>query len=199
MENTVYFEQGTKNDLAVVLSCPGQEEENSIPAGPAKGETGKNLNCILEMLATKYKQNGFTRKEVLITNSWDKIEYPVKTGRSEATINEILDKDNLDRLSSELTHTSKYLLACGNNAIATTKALDYAKKLDKDLKLIFVNHLGNQALNTGIKQDINGNNIITYKSAAAKPVEEKRSLKDIAHDNKIKRLEVVANEIFRQL
>ena len=43
MQNSVHYESGSKNEIAVVLSCPGQAEEQAIPQGPAKEQAGKNL------------------------------------------------------------------------------------------------------------------------------------------------------------
>ena len=31
MKNSIHYESGSKNEIAVVLSCPGQAEEQAIP------------------------------------------------------------------------------------------------------------------------------------------------------------------------
>jgi hypothetical protein len=50
-----------------------------------------------------------------LTNSWSQIEYPAKTGRSEATAAEILSPDNLNRLERELEGIT-IILICGQKA-----------------------------------------------------------------------------------
>lgn len=51
MQNSVHYESGSKNEIAVVLSCPGKKEEKATPQGPAKGQTGENLATLLEILS----------------------------------------------------------------------------------------------------------------------------------------------------
>lgn len=199
MRNSVHYESGSKNEIAVVLSCPGQAEEQAIPQGPAKGQTGKNLATLLDILSQQKEFSSLTRDEIVVTNSWDKIEYPDKTDRSEATISEILDPRNLDRLAAEVEGISKFILCFGDNAIATIQCLSYAGKVNANVKIVNFVHLGNQALNSSIKYAIDGTEIKCYSKASEKPKDEKRSLKKIESDNRILRLEVVAQNIVEQL
>ena len=196
---SIHFEQGQKNEIAIVLSCPGQDEELANPQGPAKGQTGTNLNTVLRILKDDFNQRGFSRAEVVITNSWDQVEYPEKTHRSEAELQEVLGLNNLDRLASEIGSISRYIIACGVNAKISVSMLEYAGKLQKDVKVIFIKHLGGQALNLNIKNDIDGNKIVTYSRKADKPNGETRSLRQIASDNMTRRLIVIAHEVNQQL
>lgn len=199
MRNSVHYESGSKNDIAVVLSCPGQDEETADPPGPAKGQTGKNLEKILEILTSKYGHQGFTRDEICITNAWDQVEYPDKTKRSEAKITEILTSNNLDRLVSEVNCINKIIICCGVNATASVLALSYAGKLNPNTRVLFLDHIGNQSLNSSIKYALDGSEIKTYSKAKDKPPNERRSLEKIRNDNRILRLEVVAHQLNLQI
>ena len=199
MHNSVHYETGSKNEIAVVLSCPGQDEEVANPPGPAKGQTGKNLENVLEILISKYGHQGFTRDEICITNAWDKVEYPDKTNRSEAKIAEILTSNKLDRLASELSCIDKIIICCGVNATASVLALSYAGKLNPKTRVLFLDHLGNQSLNSSIKYKLDGSEIKTYSKAKDKPPNEWRSLEKIRNDNRILRLEVVAHQLNLQI
>jgi len=195
----LHFEQGENDEIVIVLSCPGQIEELAIPQGPAKGQTGTNLNAVLSILRDTFNQSGFSRAEVMVTNSWDQVEYHEKTKRSEATLQEVLDISNLDRLASEIGNISKYVIACGVNAKVAVMMLDYAGKLGGCVKIIFIKHLSSQALNLSIKTDVMGNEILSYAKSADKPSEETRTLKQIKNDNMKKRLMVVAHRINEQI
>lgn len=199
MRNSVHYESGSKNDIAVVLSCPGQDEEAADPPGPAKGQTGKNLEKILEILTSKYGHQGFTRDEICITNAWDQVEYPDKTNRSEAKIAEILTSNNLDRLVSEVSCIDKIIICSGVNATASVLALSYAEKLNPNTRVLFLDHIGNQSLNSSIKHELDGSEIKTYSKAKDKPANERRSLEKIRNDNRILRLEVVAHQLNLQI
>ena len=199
MNNSVHYKSGSKNDIAVVLSCPGQDEESADPPGPAMGQTGKNLEKILEILTSKYGHLGFTRDEICITNAWDQVEYPDKTNRSEAKIAQILSNNNLDRLASEVSCIDKIIICCGVNATASVLALSYAGKLNQKTKVLFFDHIGNQSLNSSIKYDLDGNVIKTYSKAKDKPPNELRSLEKIMNDNRILRLEVIAHQLNLQI
>jgi hypothetical protein len=202
MKNSVHYKAGSKNEIAVILSCPGQVEESAIPPEPAKGQTGKNLETILEILTKDYEHDGFTRDEICITNSWDKAIYPSKTnnGKSETTsISQILSSKNLDRLAKEVGNVEKTIICCGVNAEAVILALSYAKKLHKNVTVIFTEHLGNKALNSNIKKDLKGADIKRCSTAKDKPIGETRSLTQIEHDNHHLRLQVVAKQLHDQI
>lgn len=199
MQNSVHYKSGQKNDVALVFSCPGQEEESANPQQPAIGQTGNNLKSLFEILKDEHELSGFTRDEVVITNAWDQVEYSTKTDRTEATMQELLTHTNLDRLAMEISTIKKIIICCGNNAIATVMALSYAEKIEPNANIITLPHLGNQALNSSIKTAIDGTEIISYSKAENKPANENRSLEKIRNDNRFLRLQVIARRFVEQL
>ncbi|SIT12475.1 hypothetical protein [Neptunomonas antarctica] len=197
--NSVHFESGLSEEIAIVLSCPGKDEEEATPQGPAKGQTGTNLNAILNILTNDFNRSGFTRTDIVVTNSWAQVEYIKKTQRAEAELQQVLGVSNLNRLASEIENISKYIVACGENAKVSVSMLEYAGKLKEGVKIIYIKHLGSQAINLNVSTDIDGNEIVTYSRAADKPDHETRSLVKIENDNMTKRLTVVAHEVNQQL
>ena len=133
-EKTPYFEKGTQNKGAIILSCPGQEEQKFNK--PAAGSTGDNYNEISKYLIEDFHIDGFQRGNVTITNSWHKVEYTGKggTGRSEATLNDIFEQNNLDRLADELKDITDFIMCCGVNAKAVVEYLLSHKKLKNSCK-----------------------------------------------------------------
>lgn|GEM_PF-923463 len=198
MKNSAHYKAGSKNEIAVILSCPGKDEASATPPEPAKGQTGKNLETILGILTNDYGHSGFTRDEICITNAWDQVEYSNgagNTGRSEATILEILNARNLDRLANEINKIEKIIICCGINAEAAILALLYADKICLSVKIITINHLANRSLNSSIKYALDGSEIKHYFYAKDKPADETRSLETIQNDNRLLRLQVVAKKI----
>ncbi len=157
MKNTPHFESGTEKKIAFVFSCPGRYEE--INCKPAAKTTGKNLEILMNIINKKLNTNDFKRGKVMITNSWPTVEYPEKTGRSEATKKEILNINNLNRLGKELKDITKIIIGCGKKAELAVKILNENNIFQKKTKIIFIPHLGMMSLNTLIKKDISGKNI----------------------------------------
>lgn len=187
MKNSVSYKAGDLDEFSVILSCPSQDEDQSIPQSPAMGKTGDNLKQLLTLLAPNLQGISLTRDDITIANSWDKVEYEAKTGRSEATLVEILDAKNLDRLYSQVKDTKSVILACGKNAKIAILALRYAKDFNPDIKFAFIQHLGNRGLNSTISTDINGAKLVSTNSTKIKK------------DNRIARLIVVMHDILIQL
>ena len=187
LRNSVHLERGTQKDIAFVFSCPGKKEKKK--GAPAKGPTGTNLEDLLEMMTDKYGLPGFTRGEVWITNAWDKVEFKYKTstgdkaGRNEASLREIFQDDNLDRLEAELRCIEKLIVCCGDRAISAVNCLKRSGKLKAHIARLI--HLGNQALNKSIKEDVHGN-----------PIEKG---KNKSRQNRLARIEVVAKCLNDQL
>lgn len=196
--NSVHFEAGN-NKIAFVFSCPGKDEESFNPPGPAKGQTGENLEVVLQNLSNTYPLEGFTREEIVITNAWSNVEYEAKTNRSEATCSEITKPDNLERLLSEVKNIKKYIVTCGEKAELAINTLFFSNRLSTSVIIVRVAHLGNQGINSTISEDIEGYRIQHYKKSSEKPAEENRSLKEISKDNRLKRLAVVAQGIKQQI
>ncbi len=187
MENSVSYKAGDLDEFTVILSCPGKDEEQSNPQMPAMGKTGDNLEQLLTLLTPNLQGMSLTRGNITIANSWDKVEYEVKTGRSEATAVEVLDAQNLDRLYLEIKDTKSVILACGDNAKIAILALRYAKDFEPNVKFAFIQHLGNRGLNSTINRGVNGTKLISTNSAKIKK------------KNRIARLTVVMHDILTQL
>lgn len=177
MTTKPHYDPGTNKDMAYVFSCPGRYEERCKK--PAAGRTGINLNELIMIL----HERGFlffpTRGEATITNASTKILYKGKDGFTEATDEEILDPDNLCRLAVEVGHIKKHIICFGNKAHLAISELKRNGKYK--FGIIKARHLSMSSLNR-IKKDING--VILEKGKSG---------------NTRKRLEVIADEIIRQL
>ena len=131
---------------AFVFSCPGQKE--ALLGHPCAGATGRNLDAALpklHALAPKYFASS-SRAAYVLTNSWSQIEYPAKTGRSEATATEILSPDNLNRLERELSNITTILI-CGQKAKQAVLELQAQGRL-ANAKVAIVMHLSPLAVNS---------------------------------------------------
>ena len=131
---------------AFVFSCPGQKEE--LLGHPCAGATGRNLDAALPKLHAVAPQffASTSRAAYVLTNSWSQIEYPAKTGRSEATAAEILSPDNLDRLEGELVGVTTILI-CGQKAKHAVLELQAQGRLSS-AKVAIVMHLSPLAVNS---------------------------------------------------
>lgn len=200
--NTVFYERGSQQKNAFIFSCPGKKERDAVPQGPAKGQTGSNLSTLLEILREEYNMLDMNRDSITISNSWPKVEFKNRVStdpdRTEAKIEEIMSQENLDRLALELGSITNFIFASGINAFVTVLALRYAGKLSHSVKVIKLRHLGLQSLNQ-IKVDKDNVQIIGYKKAADKPLEESRTLRQIRTENTRKRIEKIAYEIHEEL
>lgn len=138
-----HFEKGKNNDVTLILSCPGQKEQ--VENRPAAGTTGKNLEVILGVLNGQ-KGISWNRRDITITNSWDKVEYNALTKRTQATKSEVLTQENLERLYREIMDTQKYIVVFGNRASIAINAL---QKMNFPLiaEIIEAPHLSLQCLN----------------------------------------------------
>lgn len=175
-----HYKIGKEDKIAFVFSCPGRNEE--IAQEPASGITGKNLEILLKILNTKLGDRlSFTRENITITNATENIEYKKKTGRTEATPNEVLDANNLKRLYDEIKHINDLIICSGKNA---DLAISQVLKMHPDViaNKVCISHLGMKSINGAIKKDINGT-----------------ELKNGDAENTKKRLEVIASEIIGQI
>jgi hypothetical protein len=109
--NSTHLNIGKKdNEVAFLFSCPGQMEEDLKK--PVACQTGVNLNILLSFLNSK-QANVFkyiNRYEYRITNSWNQVEFKERTNRTEATLKEIKDKDNIERIKKELVGINVLIL-----------------------------------------------------------------------------------------
>jgi hypothetical protein len=131
---------------AFVFSCPGQKEE--LLGHPCAGATGRNLDAALPKLHALLPAVFASPKRAayVLTNSWSQIEYLAKTGRSEATVSEILSADNLNRLERELADITTILI-CGQKAKHAVLELQAQGRLAK-AKIAIVMHLSPLAVNS---------------------------------------------------
>ncbi len=151
MENSAHFNKGNRTDIAFVFSVPGQEEEkNNIPVS---GQTGKNLDTLLKFL----KINPIDKYEYRITNSYDKVLYKAKHGKTEASVEDIQESKNIERLIEELKDIEKYIIFFGDKAMSASIYLTSLKA-----KFIFCKHLGLQSINQ-IDRDKEGNILLPKK------------------------------------
>ncbi|MED1601715.1 uracil-DNA glycosylase family protein [Alkalihalophilus marmarensis] len=190
-----HFQKGKKNEVAFVFSCPGAAEEAANK--PAAGRTGTNLHQLLTILSQKYGENiEWSREAITITNAWSQVEYRKLTGRTEATVREVLTEENLTRLEAELRPVKKLIITSGGRAALAVKALQSARTIDDKVKVLQIRHLGLRALNQ-IKVDVNGEPILSVADQLAK--DHSLSSPHAGRGNTRKRLEVVAAEIGREL
>ncbi|MDD5125819.1 hypothetical protein [Methylovulum sp.] len=176
---------GKQKRVAVVLSCPGRYEEKA--RRPAAKTTGKNLDMLLIMLGSLLKRKDLIRKNITITNAWPKVEYKAKTGRSEASDQEIKGSHNIKRVQRELNDISDFVIFCGEKAKTVSQFL----RLNKSPKFIYVEHLAIRGLSS-IKIDAYGNPIVAASGTG-------KIKKAIQAENTKKRLNVVAINLLNQL
>jgi hypothetical protein len=127
-----------------VFICPGRHEANR--GYPCAAGTGANLNRVLAVLAER-RPDCFPspdRRMYVITNSWDRVEYPALTGRSVPAEAEVLVPANLDRLAAELDGLD-LLVACGAQAQAAVRALVASGR--SGARAAFGRHLSQRSVN----------------------------------------------------
>lgn len=151
--NAVHLEVGTSTQVAFVLSCPGRHEEQECPPGPAKGKTGENLRELADLLSADPGRVFLRRGNARITNAWPCVEYGGcgGTGRSEPTDSEVLDPENLRRLSMELADIEQAVICCGRKATLAVCRLADQGCLRNGVRVAIVPHLGNRGLNSVMK------------------------------------------------
>lgn len=154
-----HYNRGKFNKIALVFSCPGKKEEEAKK--PVAGCTGKYLDLFLKKFLeiSDDLDKNFNRYNYRITNSYDKVLYKSKDGRTEPNIKEICEERNIKRLFDEIKDTD-IVIAFGRKA---QRALDEIMKKYQDnvnIKVIKTRHLSLQFLN---RMKINGNGSITIE------------------------------------
>jgi len=147
-ENTTAFRKGdsTKVKTTIILSAPGQEEEKA--GRPAAGQTGKNLQSVIETMHAKdpIAFPSPNLDDYPITNAVETVRYMSKTGDTEGTDEEVCDTNNINRIKKELGD-SQNILALGE------KAQLAASQSGFDGKVLKANHPSMVALNRKYKSD----------------------------------------------
>lgn len=127
-----------------VFICPGRFE--AARGYPCAAGTGANLARALvvlhERLPTLFASP--LRDKYVITNSWDRVEYPALTQRSVPAVEEVLASANLERLAAELA-SLEAIVACGAQAHAAVQAL--ADRGALRARLAFARHLSQRSVN----------------------------------------------------
>ncbi|SEH30521.1 hypothetical protein [Magnetospirillum fulvum] len=164
------------NRTAIVLSCPGRLEERK--KRPVAGVTGSNLDKLLAILRSHHPDifASGNRYDYLVTNSSDKVHYPVATGDTEPSEEEIVVAKNLMRLQSELAHCTVVLVLGDRAALAVRQAKFTGSIIHCGW------HLSMRRLNTAIHEDLYRAPIIKGQGG-----------------NTAKRIAVVANSILSML
>jgi len=127
-----------------VFICPGRFE--AARGYPCAAGTGANLARALAVLNERLPARfpSPLRDRYVITNSWDRVEYPALTQRSVPTLNEVLEGGNLERLAAEVT-SLEVIVACGAQAQAAVRAL--ADRGAVRARLVFARHLSQRSVN----------------------------------------------------
>jgi hypothetical protein len=105
-----------------VFICPGRFE--AARGYPCAAGTGANLARALTQLNALAPTlfPSAARDQYVITNSWDRVEYPALSGRSVPAEAEVLAAANLARLRREIEQLA-IVVACGAQAHAAVRAL----------------------------------------------------------------------------
>ena len=127
-----------------VFICPGRHEANR--GYPCAAGTGANLNRVLVVLHRRRPDlfPSVSRWKYVITNSWDRVEYPALTERSVPTEADVLTPANLERLAREIDVLER-VVACGAQAQAVVRALKASGRLRADVA--FGRHLSQRSVN----------------------------------------------------
>lgn len=105
-----------------VFICPGRFE--AARGYPCAAGTGANLARALAELSGMEPElfPSASRAKYVVTNAWDRVEFPALTGRSVPTEAEVLQADNLSRLRDEIAQL-EVVVACGAQAHAALRQL----------------------------------------------------------------------------
>ncbi len=132
--------------LGFVFICPGRHE--AARGYPCAAGTGANLARALAQLHADSPAlfPSACRSKYVVTNAWDRVEYPALTGRSVPAVDEVLAPANLERLAAELAGLRR-VVACGAQAQAALRALQAAGALPAAAAVAYERHLSQRAVN----------------------------------------------------
>ena len=147
-KTTPAFRQGNdlKNKTVIILSAPGQVE--SKLGRPAAGETGKTLQHAIEKLHQKDPKTfpSSNLDDYTIMNTVETVHYQSKTGRTEGTLNEVLDTKNMNRINGILKDYDT-VITLGDKAQTAIKNSNF------NGKVLSSNHPSKQSLNMQYKSN----------------------------------------------
>lgn len=147
INQTAHFNLGIRKDIALIFSCPGQEEECN--SAPVSGKTGDNLELVLRFLETNGVLSSFkSRYDFRITNASSTVHFKAKTNRTEELNSVLFEDNNLARLYNEIHGIQKYVICFGLKAEITLKKMLSNNLYNKGIyKPIYTKHLGLKSLN----------------------------------------------------
>lgn len=185
---TPHYARGKNDAIAFVFSCPGRLERDC--GHPAAGTTGRNLEQLLRLIATRRSDQSPTRADITIANAWHKVEFEGETRRTEASDAEVLSGQNIARLARELEHVTGLIVFCGKKAQLAAGLLHQNELLlPKNPAFAYLPHLGGQSLNR-IARDAQGTRILSAKQQKNMGVTE--ALDEIGKENTRRRLDALA-------
>lgn len=183
---TVADHTSQKSKVCFIFSCPGREEllQNKV----CSGETGENLNELLEILYGRKPKvfHSTNRYEYDILNASNKVHFYALDKKTEANKSEI--EKCFQRISGYIENNKNlsYIILFGKKAQNLREFIEPCITSKKPkIHIIHAPHLGYQSLNQ-IDEDIEGDKICDEKYSES----EKRTNA---------RLQVVANEIIDQI
>ena len=128
-----------------VASVPGRIEEDE--ERPLAGRAGQIHDKTLSLL--RYKGGRLKREMVSITNAWPKPIYYARDKRTEATLKEISQLWNLERLNKEISNACVVVICWGAKALY---AIRLVKKLfNRDFVIVEAEHPSLSHLNRSYK------------------------------------------------
>ena len=139
-----HFQPSPGARTGFVFICPGRFEASR--GYPCAAGTGANLARALLVLHERLPSHfpSSAREKYVITNSWDRVEYPALTQRSVPTLDEVLADANLQRLAAEIG-ALETVVACGTHAQAAVRVL--AERGAIRARPAFARHLSQRAVN----------------------------------------------------
>ena len=141
----VHLQPSPGAQTGFVFICPGRFE--AARGYPCAAGTGANLARALLVLSRRAPSRFASpdRRDYVITNAWDRVEYPALSQRSVPTEAEVLAAGNLARLAGEID-TLRTIVACGAQAQAAVRRLHENGKLVADVA--YARHLSQRSINS---------------------------------------------------
>ncbi len=130
--------------VGFVFICPGRFEASR--GYPCAAGTGANLARVLVALHARAPAlfPSPTRDKYVITNCWNKVEYPALTERSVPSEAEVVAAPNLARLQREIAGLD-LIVACGAQAQAALRELVRAGSISS--QVAYGRHLSQRSVN----------------------------------------------------
>lgn len=179
VKNQAYYNQGDPDaKVGFIFSAAGRLEEKE--GRPVAGMTGKNLDLMIGMLHLQYPEMFpfKNRYSYRITNATTDVHYMFKTNNTEGSKGEVKKVANISRILKEITGLSDIFCFGAKPTLLKDELISkgFSGNIYCDI------HLGLQAINHQIKEDIYGNPLLPGDP-----------------DNNQKRIQVIANRLSKQI